>query len=311
MTLAELPPGDSAALVSWLGKRAALLTEARDLRELAALSISEVRRVIDGEYIAFFVSNPGSDRLYMFAQHGFLPEEAEEAERTAHERHPGLVVRSRQMLHVPDVEKSPNQSRTDAKRRHKIRSRLFLPIESEGGCIGTLGIASVLPEHFSPLHIASLDFLCRFVGVVHRNLWRLEALELQLNEIRKQQEELHALSAPITEVMKGILVVPVIGRLDAERAERITSRILEEATQRRARAVLLDLTGLASDDSGAFVFLEQSSKALSLVGVRCLLSGLSPQIARGAAEAQVTFGAGQVFGSMSQALLALRGQASS
>jgi anti-anti-sigma regulatory factor/putative methionine-R-sulfoxide reductase with GAF domain len=306
VTLSELPPGDDAGLVTWLGGRVAALTEAPDLETLAQASIREVRAVVDAEYIAFYLSDPGSEQLRMFAQHGFTPEEREEAERTAHERHPGAVVRTRTMLHVPDIQEAPQQSRTDQRRRHEIRSRLFLPLESEGLCIGTLGIASTRPHHFSPLHIASLEFLCRFVGIMHRNLWRLGALEQRVHEVHRQQEELRELSAPISELDAGILLLPVIGRVDAARGDELTERLLQAAASRRARVVLLDLTGLAGDDGGALVFLERVGKALALLGVACLFSGVSPSVARGAAEAGVELGQGRCHGSLTRALQAAR-----
>src|SRR5262249_36782701 len=159
MTPGNRPPDDIAAFLSWLGTRVAALTEAADLTTLADLAISQAQSIIDAEYISFYVSDPGSEQLRMFAQSGFTPEERLEAERTAHARHPGIVVRSRKMLHVEDVQEDAKQSLTDQRRRHQIRSRLFLPLESEGLCIGTFGVASIHPYHFSPLHIAALDFL--------------------------------------------------------------------------------------------------------------------------------------------------------
>src|ERR1700759_4215756 len=130
------PPGDIAAFLSWLSTHLAALTEAADLATLADLAISQARSIIDATYISLYLSDPGSEQLRMFAQYGFTPEERQEAERTAHARHPGAVVRSRKMLYVEDVQEDPKQSLTDQRRRHKIRSRLFLPLESEGLCIG-------------------------------------------------------------------------------------------------------------------------------------------------------------------------------
>jgi hypothetical protein len=96
VTLSELPPGDDAGLVAWLGGRVAALTEASDLETLAQASIREVRAVIDAEYIAFYLSDPGSEQLRMFAQHGFTPEEEAEDQAPpffpAAHRLPGVPV---------------------------------------------------------------------------------------------------------------------------------------------------------------------------------------------------------------------------
>jgi anti-anti-sigma regulatory factor/putative methionine-R-sulfoxide reductase with GAF domain len=281
------------------------LTGARSLNELAALAVAEVRQIRDAEYICFYLQDPGGERLRMFAQHGFTPEEQEEAERTAHERHPGQVVRTRRVLHVADVQSDPQASLSDRKRRHEIRSRLFLPIESEGQCIGTMGMGSVHPHHFSPHQVALLGVLCHLIGVMHRNLWRLEALEQRVAEVRRQQQELEDLSAPIAELGKGVLVVPIIGWMTPERVDRLTEKLLVGARERRARAVLLDLTGLAGEDGGALPLLTRIGASLRLLGVRCLLCGLSPRLAWRAAEQQVELGV--VFSSLGQALQAAQG----
>jgi rsbT co-antagonist protein RsbR len=141
---------------------------------------------------------------------------------------------------------------------------------------------------------------------MHRNLWRLGALEQRVREVDRQQEELRELSAPISELDAGILLLPVIGRVDAARGDELTERLLQAAASRRARVVLLDLTGLAGDDGGALVFLERIGKALALLGVACLFSGVSPSVARGAAEAGVELGQGRCHGSLTGALRAAR-----
>jgi GAF domain-containing protein len=293
------------AVLDRLGERVASLTSARSLGELAALAVAEVRQIRNAEYISFYLQDPGGERLRMFAQHGFTPEEQEEAERTAHERHPGQVVRTRQVLHVADVQSDPQASLSDRKRRHEIRSRLFLPIESEGRCIGTMGMASVHPHHFSHHQVALLGVLCHLIGVMHQNLWRLEALEQRVAEVRRQQQELEDLSAPIAELGTGVLVVPIIGRMAPERVDRLTEKLLVEARARRARAVLLDLTGLAGEDGGALPLLARIGASLRLLGVRCLLCGFSPRLAWRAAEQQVELGV--VFPSLGQALQAAQG----
>ncbi len=286
-----LRPDEAAAagpaLIGQLEELTGPLVDARDLPALATVLTAQVRHLVEADYIAFYLLDPGSERLKLFAQHGFSADEALEAERTASDRHPGRVVRDRQPLHIPDVEADVDQRSVSHGRRHVIRSRLFLPIEGEGHCVGTLGVASSRPHHFTPFVRASLAFLCRIAGVVYRNLWRMEALSHQLEHTRRQQLQLTQLSAPIVEVRPGVLVLPLIGHLDETRATELTERLLQAVVDRRARAVVLDLTGLSVEDPTALTRIDAVLRSLSLIGARAMLSGMSPAVAMAAVSSGV------------------------
>ncbi|RYE90430.1 MAG: GAF domain-containing protein [Myxococcales bacterium] len=304
-----LRPDEASAegpqLIAWLEQVTAPITDARDLSSLAAALTAQVQVLVEAEYIAFYLLDPGSERLILFAQSGFTPDEAAEAERTAYDRHPGHVVRTHEPLHIPDVEADESHRSSAQGRRHAIRSRLFLPIDGEGQCVGTLGVASARPHQFSPLVRASLAFLCRVTGVVYRNLWRMEALGTQLAQIQRQHGQLIELSAPIVEVRPGVLVLPLIGSFDEERAAELTERLLRAVVDRRARAVVLDLTGLSVDSPGALTHLDGVIRALGLIGARALLSGISPTVAMAALTSGVSLPPDATSGSLHQALARL------
>ena len=64
--------------------------------------------------------------------------------------------------------------------------------------------------------------------------------------IHKQQDLLVKVSLPVISLFQGVLVVPLIGELSAERAEQLTYRLLDAIVRNRAQVAILDLTGLPS-----------------------------------------------------------------
>lgn len=98
--------------------------------------------------------------------------------------------------------------------------------------------------------------------------------------VRSQAARIAELSTPILPITDQILVLPLIGVLDPTRIEQLGTAVLEGAVQRRARVVILDLTGVQSPDRGLALALGKTARALGLIGVRTLISGIRSELAR-------------------------------
>lgn len=98
--------------------------------------------------------------------------------------------------------------------------------------------------------------------------------------LREQQAAIRALSTPIIAVWNGVLALPIIGVMDAERAAQMMEKLLEEMTQTHASIAILDLTGVERVDRPTAEHLMHIVRAAKLLGGRCVLSGISPAIAR-------------------------------
>jgi len=98
--------------------------------------------------------------------------------------------------------------------------------------------------------------------------------------ITEQQDVLRGLSTPVLELRNGLLLVPLIGFIDSERALLLTGNLLEAIAARRAKAVVLDITGVPAVDSAVANHLMQTVQATQLMGAHTLISGLSPENAQ-------------------------------
>lgn len=121
-------------------------------------------------------------------------------------------------------------------------------------------------------------------------------------QLRQQQETIFAMSTPIIQAWEGVLVLPVIGAVDTARAAQIMERLLPEIVRTQARFAILDLTGVSAVDASTVSHLLAVVRAASLLGSRCLVSGISPAIARTMTEIGGAEGAFLTFGLLQDAL---------
>ena len=98
--------------------------------------------------------------------------------------------------------------------------------------------------------------------------------------IRLQQRELEELSTPVLQLRQGLLILPIIGMLDARRAQQLTEQLLQAIRARRAKVVVLDVTGVAAVDSRVANHLLQTVDAARLMGATAIVTGISPEVAQ-------------------------------
>jgi rsbT co-antagonist protein RsbR len=92
-------------------------------------------------------------------------------------------------------------------------------------------------------------------------------------------DALRAQSIPVVPLFREVIAVPVVGMLDAERAERLLSSVLEGVEQYDAHVVLLDITGVPVVDEAAARGLAEVVSGARLLGAECVLVGVNPEIA--------------------------------
>ncbi|MCD6707220.1 MAG: STAS domain-containing protein [Thiobacillus sp.] len=98
--------------------------------------------------------------------------------------------------------------------------------------------------------------------------------------IQAQQEELKHTSTPITEIWDGVLTLPIIGTLDSSRTMSVMENMLSRIEEDRAKAVVIDVTGVQAIDSQVSHHLVQMIRAVGLMGAKAILTGIRPEIAR-------------------------------
>ena len=98
--------------------------------------------------------------------------------------------------------------------------------------------------------------------------------------IREQQEAIRELSTPVLQVRDRLLILPIIGVIDPQRARQLTEQLLRGIRANRAKVVVIDITGVAAMDSNVANHLVQTVEASRLLGATVIVTGLSPEIAQ-------------------------------
>lgn len=98
--------------------------------------------------------------------------------------------------------------------------------------------------------------------------------------VLQQQEAIMELSTPVLQVRDGMLILPIVGLLDSQRAQQLTEQLLHGIRDTRARVVVVDITGVPAVDSRVANHLLQTVDASKLMGANVVVTGLSPEIAQ-------------------------------
>ena len=94
--------------------------------------------------------------------------------------------------------------------------------------------------------------------------------------IRQQQDAIQELSTPVLPVRERLLILPIIGVLDSERARQLTEQLLNGIRTHRAKVVVIDITGAPDVDETVANHLVQTVDASRLMGASVIITGLSP-----------------------------------
>lgn len=149
-------------------------------------------------------------------------------------------------------------------------------VRGDRSTIATQGVLFVMTnEDGSP---ASFGSIMR--DRTEEQLAEEERLLLREKLIQAQQKLIEELETPILPVAPGVLVMPLVGRVDTARAERLLGSLLEGTTAHGARVVILDITGVPVVDADVAEGLVRAARAVRLLGAETLLTGVKPLVAQ-------------------------------
>jgi rsbT co-antagonist protein RsbR len=130
--------------------------------------------------------------------------------------------------------------------------------------------------------------------VTRQRLAEAEREQLQQEVIDAQRQTLRDLSTPIIPVMDtpqgNIIVVPLIGSIDNERARDITRSLLAGIREHQAAVVILDITGVPVVDSEVANHLNKTIQTARLKGARAIVTGVSEAVAETIVDLGIDWG---------------------
>lgn len=175
--------------------------------------------------------------------------------------------------------KSPNTQIADLEERIE-RIETILSIAAGGNFDTNLDIDTKSPDLLTSVEMG-INLLISDLGEEFRkSKTRAEELEEKLDLIEKQRLAIEQLSTPIIKIWDRVLVLPLIGALDTRRSQRLTESLLTEIAFTQTRIAILDITGVPAVDSAVANHLLKTVSAVQLLGAKCVITGIKPEVAQ-------------------------------
>lgn len=160
-----------------------------------------------------------------------------------------------------------------------VSSRLVRSVQNR--VIGTLLLARDITE------------INRRTSELEHERERLAVTVARLQAEQARRETLagvvRTLALPVIPIQAGVLIMPLVGEFDTTRSDEFTRTLLQAIERERARAVLIDITGVPVVDTSGATVLMRAVRAAGLLGCRCTLVGIRPEIAQALVSLGVSF----------------------
>ncbi|AKV00316.1 RsbR, positive regulator of sigma-B [Labilithrix luteola] len=140
--------------------------------------------------------------------------------------------------------------------------------DAEGDVVAAVAVLRDVTEH-RRFAAELADKNARLLASEHAKDDALRQLRLAVDE----------LATPILEVWDDVLALPLIGVVDSQRAADMSEHLLSEIARRRARFVIVDVTGVSTIDTTTADHLIRTVRSVELLGAECVVTGIAPSIA--------------------------------
>lgn len=104
--------------------------------------------------------------------------------------------------------------------------------------------------------------------------------EQQALVIQAQSLALQEVSTPLLAISEGIVIMPLVGAIDSQRAQQINEALLQGVSARAARVAIIDITGVGVVDTQVANALVRAAQAVRLLGAQIVLTGIRPEVAQ-------------------------------
>ncbi len=162
---------------------------------------------------------------------------------------------------------------------------VLFPIASANRVWGVMGLACSL-HSWMFADQKNIEVWANLLGTAFERSEMIGSLLAQQETLRHSYEREHTLAAtvrelgsPIIPLLPGVLMVPLIGAIDSDRARLLMDTVLHSIEHQQVREVLLDVTGVSVIDTQVAAGIIQMAQAALLLGAAVTLVGIRPEIA--------------------------------
>ena len=139
-----------------------------------------------------------------------------------------------------------------------------------------------LPDAAAGRGVALCDLLDIVAQAQIAAVERLMAIHESQEQVRAARltQQVRELSSPVIKVWEEVLVLPLVGHIDAIRAGRLMEDLLQGIVDHQAEIVIIDVTGVPVVDTHVVNHLVRTIKAAGLLGAQSVLVGIRAEMAQ-------------------------------
>lgn len=194
---------------------------------------------------------------------------------------PGRVWGAGEPLWVEDLAADASFPRASLAGASGLHAALAFPVLLQGETVAVLEFFSRELRPPDAALLAMMSHVGSQIGqVVERQRAEAERARLREEVIRVQDELLAQLSTPLIPLNPQVVLMPLVGDIDEQRARRLLDALLRGLERTRALVAIIDITGVEHLDAHVADTLVAAARAARLLGTEVVLTGIRAALAR-------------------------------
>ncbi|RFU66229.1 STAS domain-containing protein [Peribacillus glennii] len=123
--------------------------------------------------------------------------------------------------------------------------------------------------------------------------------------IKRAQDEVNELSAPIVPIQAGIAVLPLIGTFGFDRAQALIEKAVGRVAKLGVECIIIDFSGLVMIDDEVASQIFNIHNIFRLLGIKVIITGLRPELAQTVVAQGIDFSHIDTYANVKQAIESL------
>lgn len=262
------------------------ISRVRETEETLQIVVDRVREILNVDIVAIAIMDDATGTTSWKAMSGFQTDVYKRTTFAPGRGTAGRVVASRQTILLEGIGKRPDMPAEEfpIHMAEKVHNGMGIPLMIGERILGVLITGYREDRTFTEQDIKFAETMALHVAVAIENARLFTELAIaneKLVEADQYKTEMIAeLSTPVIPIWDRVLLAPIIGTLNAERAEAMTDALLQRVSEGGADVIILDITGVKNVDTDAAHHLRNTVAAARMLGARCIVTGIRATVAQ-------------------------------
>ncbi|MRX73234.1 STAS domain-containing protein [Bacillus lacus] len=123
--------------------------------------------------------------------------------------------------------------------------------------------------------------------------------------LKEAQEKIRELASPVVPIQEGIAILPLIGKIDTDRAEHLLNKVVPELPHLEVNCLILDFSGIVTIDTDVASHIFNLYNVLRLLGINVIFTGIRPELATKVIHGGIDFSSHKIYANVREAIKAL------